>query len=66
MNGILVLHRKDKVGVIKMEDKVWVLIKELETKKKDYENCFSSSEAKLIKEWNKTIDECISTAKMYV
>ena len=49
-----------------MEDKVWALINELEKKKKDYENCFSSSEAKLIKEWNKAIDECISTAKMYV
>lgn len=49
-----------------MEDRVWFLIKELETKKKNYDDCFSKEEAKLIKEWNKAIDECISAAKMYV
>jgi hypothetical protein len=49
-----------------MEDRVWALIKELETKKKNFYDCFSNEEARLIKEWNKAIDECISTAKMYV
>lgn len=49
-----------------MEDRVWALIKELELKKKDFRECISDKETRLVREWNKAIDECISTAKMYV
>lgn len=42
------------------------IIKELEFKKRNYEECFSSKETKIIKEWNRAIDACINVLKKYV
>lgn len=36
------------------------IIEELKMEKKNFENCVSSEEVKLIKEWNSAIDKCIS------
>lgn len=43
-----------------MSEKVLTLIKELETKKKGFDNCFSTEEVLQIREWNKAVDECIN------
>lgn len=43
-----------------MKDEVLTLIKELEEKKKGFDNCFSTEEVLLTRTWNKAIDECIN------
>lgn len=43
-----------------MKYEVLALIKELEEKKKGYEDCFSTEEVLSVREWNKAIDECIN------
>lgn len=43
-----------------MKDEVLTLIKELEEKKKGFENCFSTEEVLLVRAWNRAIDECIN------
>lgn len=37
------------------------IVNKLESKKKNYYNCYSSKEAKLISQWNKAVEECINT-----
>lgn len=50
-----------------MKDEVLTLIKELEEKKKDFENCVSTEEVLFIREWNRAIDECVNVVvKKYV
>ena len=43
-----------------MNEEVLTLIKELEEKKKSFEDCFSTKEVLSVREWNKAIDECIN------
>lgn len=43
-----------------MKDEALMLIKELEAKKKSFENCFSTEDVLLTRTWNKAIDECIN------
>ena len=43
-----------------MKDEVLTLIKELEEKRNGFEDCFSTEEVLLVREWNKAIDECIN------
>ena len=43
-----------------MRDEVLTLIRELEEKKKSYEDCISTKEVLFVREWNKAIDECIN------
>lgn len=43
-----------------MKDEVLTLIKELEEKKKGFDNCFSTEEVLLARAWNRAIDECIN------
>lgn len=42
-------------------EEVIKIIEQLESKKKNYDDCFSSKEAKLVTEWNRAVDECINT-----
>lgn len=44
-----------------MKDEVLTLIKDLEEKKKPYDDCVSSKEVLLVREWNNAINECINT-----
>ena len=39
------------------------LIVELQSKKRDFYDCYSTKETLLVREWNKAIDECIDTIK---
>lgn len=43
-----------------MKDEVLTLIKELEEKKKCFDNCFSTEEVLLTRTWNRAVDECIN------
>lgn len=43
-----------------MKDEALTLIKELEEKKKSFENCFSTEEVLLTRAWNRAIDECVN------
>ena len=49
-----------------MNEVIERIITEMQSKKKDYEQCFSNKEAKLITQWNKAINECIDIVKRHV
>lgn len=42
------------------------IIENLHLKKKDFEECLSNEETKLVREWNNAVDACIDVAKKYV
>lgn len=45
---------------MEMTDEILTLIKELEEKRKSFDNCFSTEEVLLVRVWNKAVDECIN------
>lgn len=53
------------VGGITMDELISrrAVVNALESKKKGFEDCASSKEVKLNKEWNKAVDECIEVVK---
>lgn len=42
------------------------IIENLHLKKKDFEECLSNEETKLVREWNKAVNVCIDVVKRYV
>lgn len=42
------------------------IIEKLHLKKKDFRECLSNEETKLVREWNKAVNVCIDVVKKYV
>ena len=54
---------EEMVRVCKEDEAQTPILKELESKKKGFEECAAAEEVKLNKEWNKAVDECIKVVK---